>query len=79
MPLPPAPTKRAARVAKEAFDVPAGTNKRAATAKPPVIELDDEPVAMSSAPIANTPTPKAPRSNKKTTAAPSASAATTAA
>lgn len=79
MPLPPAPTKRAARVAKEAFDVPAGTNKRAATAKPPVIELDDEPAAMSSAPIANTPTPKAPRSNKKTTTAPSASAATTAA
>ncbi len=79
MPLPPAPTKRAARVAKEAFDVPARTGKRAATAKPPVIELDDEPAAISSAPIANTSTHKVPRASKKASAAPSASAATTAA
>lgn len=79
MPLPPAPTKRAARVAKEAFDVTARASKRAATAKPPVIELDDEPVAISSASMVDTSTPKASRSNKRTSAAPLASAATTAA
>ncbi|WP_312568799.1 PhoH family protein [Comamonas sp.] len=78
MPLPPAPTKRAARVAKEAFDVTANTSKRAAAAKPPVIALDDDlPVAPATlaaqAHVAATPA----RSRKKTEG--SASAATTAA
>lgn len=38
MPLPPAPTKRAARVAKEAFDVTARTSKRATAAASPDTE-----------------------------------------
>ena len=87
MPLPPAPTKRAARVAKEAFNTVARTGKRSSTA-PAVIRLDEEtPQAVAIAsesllttpaavvPASTAPTP-APRSRKKAT---TASAATTAA
>lgn len=82
MPLPPAPSKRAARVAKEAFDVTASVPKRTA-AKQAVIQLDDEPAVLA-APVlttantTKTAASKPARSSKKTTAA-TASAATNAA
>ncbi|MGN1056474.1 MAG: PhoH family protein, partial [Comamonas sp.] len=82
MPLPPAPTKRAARVAKEAFDVTARPGKRAASSQSAVIALDDElpisAVAAASEPAAVTSSPSASRSRKKV-ATTTASAATNAA
>ncbi len=65
MPLPPAPSKRAARVTKEAFEVTARAPKRATGAKPAVVTLDDElPAAVAAAPAATA----APRSRKKAAA-----------
>jgi len=80
MPLPPAPTKRAARVAKEAYDVTARTTKRAAAANPPVIDLDED-FSQTPAPVAAAAAiPEAPaRSRKKAADGAKASAATTAA
>lgn len=87
MPLPPAPSKRAARVAKEAFDVTASVPKRTA-AKQAVIQLDDEPAVLAApvvttantASATKTAASKPARSSKKTTpATATASAATNAA
>lgn len=82
MPLPPAPTKRAARVAKEAFEVTARAPKRATGSKSAVVSLDDElPAAAAIIPVAPavtaTTTTAAARSRKKAAPAnPAASAAT---
>ena len=83
MPLPPAPTKRAARVAKEAFDVTANTSKRVAS-KPAVIDLDEDlsvSAVASPTPVATPATNKAANTSKKTNATQgaTASAATNAA
>ena len=77
MPLPPAPTKRAARVAKEAFDVTARTSKRATAAASPDTE-DTLPTPLPSTP-APALTPPPARSGKKAASTATASAATTAA
>lgn len=76
MPLPPAPTKRAARVAKEAFDVTVRTPKRAAASKPPFIHLDEDFTEVAPAPAASA--PSTARSRKKASASASASASGTA-
>ncbi|WP_455554975.1 PhoH family protein [Comamonas sp.] len=89
MPLPPAPTKRAARVAKEAFAVTARTGKRAASSKTAVIDLDEaadaDAVALPAAVTteATASVPATPARGRKKAAAPAdtatASAATNAA
>ena len=90
MPLPPAPSKRAARVAKEAFDIVATVPKRAAASKPAAIHLDEasavtSPVALtaaSSLPATSKPARSSKKSSTKpttATAVATASAATTAA
>ena len=79
MPLPPAPTKRAARVAKEAYDVTARTTKRAAAAKPPVIDLDEDFTEAPALPAVAEAAPAPARSRKKTSDNAKASAATNAA
>ena len=76
MPLPPAPTKRAARVAKEAFDVTARTSKRATAATPDNEDTQPTPLTSSPAPVL---TPPPARSSKKAASTATASAATTAA
>ncbi|MGE8396249.1 MAG: PhoH family protein [Comamonas sp.] len=83
MPLPPAPSKRAARVAKEAFDIVATAPKRTTAAKSTAIPQDDAATraksaatsVVSSAAAATKPA----RSSKKTTAKPTASATASAA
>lgn len=83
MPLPPAPSKRAARVAKEAFDIVATAPKRTTATKPTAIPQDDTATTaksaatsvVSSAAAATKPA----RSSKKTTAKPTASATASAA
>lgn len=79
MPLPPAPTKRAARVAKEAFNVTADTSKRAAAAKPPVIDLDEDLPSAVATTIAAEPAASAAPARSRNKTSGSASAATTAA
>ncbi|EXU81285.1 phosphate starvation protein PhoH [Comamonas aquatica DA1877] len=76
MPLPPAPTKRAARVAKEAFDVTARTSKRATATTPDTEDTQPTPLTSSPAPAL---TPPPVRSSKKAASTATASAATTAA
>ncbi|WP_284334809.1 PhoH family protein [Comamonas sp. NoAH] len=77
MPLPPAPAKRAARVAKEAFSVTARTTKRSTAIKPAVIELDDD--LLPSVTETSADLHPSPRSTRKVKADSTASAATTAA
>ena len=79
MPLPPAPTRRASRLAKEAFDAPARAPKRAAAALAEV--ADDDAIQPLAPAMANSsPAPARTRKNTATAAAPSsASNATTAA
>ena len=48
MPLPPAPTRRASRLAKEAFDAPLRTTKRAAAA---LAEVADDDAIQPAAPM----------------------------
>ena len=77
MPLPPAPNKRAARVAKEAFSVTARSTTKRAAAKPAVIDLDDDlPISTTAA---APPPPQTPRAPKKAPHTGTASAATNAA
>ena len=57
MPLPPAPTKRAATLAREAYDVVAKPVKKTATSRAPKAAanaptLQEKPLARSMAPVA---------------------------
>ncbi|MEG2049882.1 MAG: PIN domain-containing protein, partial [Comamonas sp.] len=61
MPLPPAPTRRASRLAKEAFDAPLRTTKRAAAA---LAEVADDDAIQPAAPI--NAAPAAPARARKT-------------
>ncbi|MBP7354352.1 MAG: PhoH family protein [Comamonas sp.] len=63
MPLPPAPTRRASRLAKEAFDAPLRTTKRAAAA---LAEVADDDAIQPAAPIQAAPV--APARARKTSA-----------
>lgn len=64
MPLPPAPTRRASRLAKEAFDAPLRTTKRAAAA---LAEVADDDAIAPSTPVQAAPAP-APARARKTSA-----------
>lgn len=66
MPLPPAPTRRASRLAKEAFDAPMRATKRAAASLAEAV--DDDAIAPSaSLPVASK-APAAPAAGRKTAA-----------
>ena len=88
MPLPPAPTKRAARVAKEAFDITANAPKRSTKTQPTALGDEALPpvqtLAAAATPASAAITPPAARRPKKSVdntakATATASAATTAA
>ena len=64
MPLPPAPTRRASRLAKEAFDAPLRTTKRAAAA---LAEVADDDAIAPSTPVQAAPA-AAPVRARKTSA-----------
>lgn len=64
MPLPPAPTRRASRLAKEAFDAPLRTTKRAAAA---LAEVADDDAIAPSTPVQAAPA-AAPARARKTSA-----------
>ena len=73
MPLPPAPTRRASRLAKEAFDAPLRTTKRAAAA---LAEVADDDAIAPSTPVQAAPAAAPARARKtsaKTTTAKSSS------
>lgn len=81
MPLPPAPTKRAARVAKEAFNVTASAPVRTAatSTSSPVIDLGEDQLETTVATAAAAKPARSRRSTRSQAATTTASAATNAA